>query len=82
MTVSGLRIWEDSGPAGPKVTESDPEQPVAGVQGWPRSPALKYGNLLAEGQDLEGGIASCPEEGAECNEEGEREREHELTVLT
>jgi hypothetical protein len=49
---------EDSRPAGPKAAESSPEQPVEGVQGWPRSPAFEHGHLLAEGQDFQGRIGS------------------------
>jgi hypothetical protein len=73
---------EDIGPAWPKAAEGGPEQPVAGVQGWPRALAFENGELLAEGQNFQGGIGSCPEGGAECNEEGEEELDHELTVLT
>jgi hypothetical protein len=49
---------------------------------WPRALAFENGELLTEGQDFQGGIGSCPEGGAECNEEGEEELDHELTVLT
>ena len=59
--------------------ESGPEQPVADVEGWPQSAAFEHGNRLAEGQDFRGGIGSCLEGSAECNE---KEREHEFTVLT
>jgi hypothetical protein len=63
------------------MAEGGPEQPVAGVQTWPRAPAFENCELLSEGQDFHGGIGSCPESGAESNEEGEEEREHELTVF-
>ena len=45
----GLRFdnQEDIGPAEPKA-ERSPEQPVTGVQGWPRSLAFEDGELLAE----------------------------------
>jgi hypothetical protein len=38
--------------------------------------------LANDSQDFQGGISSCPEGGAECNEEGEEKLDHELTVLT
>ncbi|HEY6306450.1 MAG TPA: hypothetical protein VI488_08360, partial [Candidatus Angelobacter sp.] len=79
------RFWfdnqEDIGPTGPQAAQRGPEQPVAGVQGWSRPPAFEHGDLLAESEDLQGGFRSCPEGGAECNEESEKEREHQLTVL-
>jgi hypothetical protein len=40
--------------------------------------AFEHGNLLAESEDLQGRVGSCPEGGSECNEEGEEELEHEL----
>ena len=52
------------------------------VQVRPRALAFENCELLAEGQDFQGGIGSCPEGGAERNEEGEEERQHELAVLT
>jgi hypothetical protein len=73
---------KDIGPAGPKLAEGGPEEPVAGVQVWPRALAFENGELLAEGQNFQGGIGSCPEGGAECNEEGEEELDHDPTVLT
>jgi hypothetical protein len=47
-----------------------------------RALAFENGELLAEGQNFQGGIGSCPEGGVECNEEGEDELDHEPTVLT
>jgi hypothetical protein len=73
---------EDIGPARPKTAERGPEQPVTGDQGWPRSLAFEDGNLLAESQDFQGSIGSGPEESAHGGQEGEKELEHELTVVT
>ena len=73
---------KDIGPAGPKLAEGGPEEPVTDVQVWPRALAFENGELLTEGQDFQGGIGSCPEGGAECNEEGEEELDHDPTVLT
>ena len=59
-----------------------PEQPVAGIQGWPRSLALEDGELLAESQDFQGSIGSGAKESAHGGEEREKEWKHELTVVT
>jgi len=44
--------------------------------------AFEHGNLLAKAQDFQGRIGSRTEVGVECNEEGEEESEHELTIST
>jgi hypothetical protein len=43
---------------------------------------LKHGGLLAQSGDFEGGLASCTDENPECNQRGEEELAHELTVVT
>jgi hypothetical protein len=43
----GFDNEEDLGPAGPEAAESHPEQPVASVQGRPRSLAFEHGDLLS-----------------------------------
>jgi hypothetical protein len=73
---------EDIGPAGPKAPQGGPEQPVAGVQVWPRSLAFEHSDLLAECQDFQGDIGSGPEQSANSNQDGEEELGHELMVLT
>ena len=54
----GFDNEEDLGPAGPEAAESHPEPPVASVQGRPRSLAFEHGDLLAQSEDLQGGVAS------------------------
>ena len=80
------RFWldyqEDIGPARPKAAQDGPEQPVAGVEGRPRSLAFEHSDLLAESQDFQSGIGSGPEQSAHGDQEGEKEFDHELTVLT
>jgi hypothetical protein len=44
--------------------------------------AFEHGDLLAEGEDLEGGIASGTEENAECTQHSDEELHHELRVVT
>jgi hypothetical protein len=59
---------QDIGPAGPDAAEVGPEEAVTSVQGWPRSLAFEHGELLAESEDLQGGIASGTEENAETTQ--------------
>ena len=73
---------EDIGPAGPKATDGGPKDPVASVQRRPWSLTFEYGDLLAESEDFQRGIGSCPEENTESNDDSEQELEHELTVVT
>ena len=73
---------EDSGPAGPDAAQDGPKQPVGSVQGWPRSFALKDGDLLSESEDFQGRIASGTEESSECEQQSEKELDHEVTFLT
>jgi hypothetical protein len=58
------------------VAEGGPEEPVQGVQGWPRPFAFEYGDLLSEGEDFEGGIGSTAEEDTDHGEDGEDELRH------
>jgi hypothetical protein len=58
MTVSGWTIRRTADQRRPKAAEGGPEEPVAGVEAWPRSLAFKHGNLLTESKDLQGGISS------------------------
>ena len=52
------------------------------MPGWPRSLALEPRKWLAEGEDLQGGIASGTEENAECTQHSDEELQHELRVVT
>ena len=78
----GLDDDQDVGPMGPEAAEGRPEEPVEGVQGRPRPFAFEHGDLLSEGEDFEGGIASTAEEDTDHGEDGEDELRHELTLLT
>ena len=64
-------------PAGPVAAEGDPEEPVQRVQYGPRSLAFEHGDLLAEGEDFESGVAATAQEDAECREQGEDEFRHQ-----
>jgi hypothetical protein len=42
--------------------------------------AFQHGDLLAQSEDFQGGLASCTDENSECNQHGEEELDHELTL--
>jgi hypothetical protein len=73
-------MTKNCGPAGPGAVERSPEEPVHGVQCWPRP--FEHGDLQSEGEDFEGGLASTAKEDADHGEDGEEEFGHELTFLT
>jgi hypothetical protein len=77
----GLHDDQDVGPTGPEAAEGGPEEPVHGVQGWPRAFPLEHGNLLSEGEDFEGGIGSTAKQDADHGENGEDEFRHRLTLV-
>ena len=74
----GFHENQDVRPAGPTLAERRPEEPVPGVQFWPRPLPLQHGDLLAEGEDFEGGIASTPKEDSDGDKEREDDFEHEV----
>ena len=65
----GFHQDQDIRPAGPTPAECCPEQPVQGVQLWAWPFPLQHGDLLPEGEDFEGGIASTAEEDSDGDEE-------------
>ena len=75
----GSRFHEnqDIRPAGPPLAEWRPEEPVQGVQFWPRPLPFQHGDLLSEGKDFEGGIASTAKEHSDGDKEREDDLEHE-----
>ena len=73
----GFHENQDVGPAGPTLAESRPEESVQGVQFWPRPFPFQHGDLLSEGEDFEGGIASTAKEDADGDKEREDDFEHE-----
>ena len=78
----GLHDDQDVGPTGPEAAEGGPEEPVQGIQGWPRPFAFEHGDLLSEGEDFEGRIGPTAEEDTDHGEDGEDELRHELTLVT
>ena len=71
MTVSGLTLQRDQ-----RLCSVDPEQPVKAGQAWKRSLSLEYGDLLSQGQDFEGGIASAPQENMDSGQDCKNEFGH------
>jgi hypothetical protein len=61
------------------VAECRPEESVPGIQFWPRPFPFQHGDLLAEGEDFEGGIASTTEEDSDGDYKGEDDFGHEHT---
>ena len=80
----GLRLdnQEDLGPAGPEAAEGGPEEAVARIQGRPWSLAFEHGDLMAQGEDLQRGIASCTEENTESLQHSHEKLDHEILVVT
>jgi hypothetical protein len=68
---------QDIRPAGPTLAECCPEESVQGVQFWPRPFPFQHGDLLSEGKDFEGGIASTAKEDSDGDKDGEDNFEHE-----
>jgi len=66
-------------PAGPTTAECCPEQSVQGVQLWAWPFPLQHCDLLSEGEDFEGGIASTTEEDSDGDYKGEDDFGHEHT---
>jgi len=62
--------------------QSRPEKPVERVQRGPRLFSLEDRDLLSEGENFKGGVASTPEEDAGGGQEHENVFNHELTVVT
>jgi hypothetical protein len=70
---------QDVGRAGPDAAKRGPKQSIARIQGWPRSLALQYGDLLAKSQDLKRNIIPAAKENSERGKESEDELEHGVT---
>ena len=60
-------------PAGPEVAQGGPEESVQPVQRWSRPLAFEHGNLLSQGQNFQGRIASALAEDADHREHGQDE---------
>ena len=73
---------EDIAPAGPEAPKSRPEESVEGMQGWPGPFSFEDSDLLAQGEDLQGGVGSAAKKDADHGEEGENAVRHEITLVT
>jgi hypothetical protein len=65
----GLHEDQDVGPAGPKLSQSGPEEPVQPIQTGTGPFPLENRDLLSEGENFEGGVAATAEEHADCSED-------------
>ena len=73
----GLHEDQHVRPSGPTLAECRPEKTVQEVQLWPRPFPFQHGELLSEGEDFEGGIASTAKEDSDGDKEREDGFEHE-----
>ena len=64
----GLHHDEGVGPAGPKAAAGRPEESVRRVQYWPRPFPFEDRDLLSEGEDFQGRVASSTEEDADSGQ--------------
>jgi hypothetical protein len=71
---------EDVLPAGPKLSQSGPEQPVQRIQTGTGPFPLENRDLLSEGENFQGGGASTAEEDADHSDDSEDEFRHELPL--
>ena len=78
----GFHDDEDLAPAAPATPECRPEESVQGVHRWPRPFAFEDSDLLSQGKELEGRVASTTEEDADGGEKSENEFGHEITLVT
>jgi hypothetical protein len=78
----GLHQDQDVRPAGPTLAERRPEQSVPGVQFWSLPFPFQHGDLLSEGEDFEGSIASIANEDSDGDKEKEDDLDHESILLT
>jgi len=78
----GLDDEEDVLPARPGITERRPEKSIQRVQQWARAFSLKHGDLVPQGKNFKGCIASALEEDADNREHGQNEFRHEFNLVT
>jgi hypothetical protein len=74
----GVRLddEQDVSPSGPHARERDPEEAVPKGQVRARATALEDGELLAQGEVLEGQVGARPKHRSRRGEEREQEVEH------
>ena len=51
------------------MAKSGPEESVQAIQFWPWPFSFEHGDLLSEGENFEGGIASTAEEDSDADKE-------------
>ena len=64
---------EHFGPAGPELSQRDPEEPVQPAQAGARPLPLEDCHLLTQSEDFEGRVAATADEDADCGKEREDE---------
>jgi hypothetical protein len=71
---------QDLGPSGPDLSQRRPEQSIPGIQTRARTPSFKDGDLLAQGQNFQGGVVPTAEENLDGGQESKNESEHEYQL--
>ena len=66
-------ITEDFGPAGPELSQQDPEQPIRRTQARSGPLPLEHPKLLAKGKHFEGSVGAAAEGDASRGEECEKQ---------
>jgi hypothetical protein len=79
---NGFRFHDDENlaPAGPETPKRRPEEPVHGMECWPRSFSFKGSDLLAKGEDLKSRIGPTAKEDANHGDNRENVLSHEMTL--
>ena len=72
----GRHDHKGSSPSSPHPGQADPEEPLAAAQRRPVRRSLVHGELLVQGQVLEGELAVAPAEEGEETEQVEQEGDH------
>jgi hypothetical protein len=80
----GVRSHDDEGlpPGGPHFGQPDPKEPIAPVKLRPVRRPLVDGQLLPQGEVLEGELAVAAEDEGEESEQMEQESDHRAEILS
>lgn len=72
---AGRRLNDDKSatPARPDAAQRDPEQTVTRMESWVLHGSLQHGDLLAQGNVLEGELRAVKDRGAEAGGEGSQD---------
>jgi hypothetical protein len=69
-------------PAGPHPGEPDPEEPISGAEVWLSDCASLHGDLVAQGEILEGEVAMAADEEGEEPKHREQDADHRAGIVS